>query len=658
MPRFNIPQNRVDPATGQASPQAFGSGVGQAIAGVGQAVGDVAQVIQKKRERNDRLQLSIDNVDFRTSIDEELDSLKSQFPEGKGYSEAADKLISERFDQYLGDVDQKYRMDAEADLANFKARASTSARNIESSLFSNHLKVRIGDQVDRSRNRILSGNSNYDSELEVMNSIIANLPPEQQAGFRSSTVDALLSSKFQNSIDTFGYEETLKDYRAGEYDDMNPDIANQLIGRAKSKAVGDVKQNYSQMRSDIIAGRQSLVDPAKNAEIARSVGEPELAREFEKLAVIEDKAYQFARTPNANKAAIVSGLTEKANNIGLTPEETLELNAYNKQLAYQDSMFRTGRHWEYAQEVGVVPDDMTELPLIPMGDEGLDMDAFQEALDERMGYQDSFVKMFGALPPMLTDSEVSVVQAVLTDASPQVYSGYLNQISRALGPENLAATAQQIAPKDKRLVSDMALAAYDPELVKKNKMGMDKPVKQPSKDAWIQKFQDMGYYRSGMTSDVMNELLEQAKDNYAYRFGIKGESGDDDALMEASLKAVAGEIVRFKNEFTLPQMRDSDTGAWIDVDDIEDSWNKLNDKMIESLDINPGHDADEYSARILREQTHMVPVSATEFRLKDNRSLNFVYDLKTGLPVQLKMSDFVGAWKSSGDKNAWLPPTL
>lgn len=634
MVSINIPERRVLPQSRQATHQAFGSGVSESLYNLGSSAKRASEQFQAIRDKQDRLKLESQLNDSLLELDRIQTESQSDHPDGQGLEESFISRSDEFISKSLEAVPSRLRDEAARKLEAIKTRYILQTRNTQIALKGNAISTKIVDQIDQYSNQVSRG-ADYRNRLarvqETAEALRA-LNPKAADKLIEQATDSILAAEFQNSLDTKGYELTAKRMEAGEFDDLNPETARILASRAAGKVSNDLNQQISTARNSIRMGHY-VGDLSGSINIAESLGKPDKAKQLRDLQAVGDAAYSFARKPLDQQTSEIERLQTKGFAEGLSELEQNQLQAYEVHLRNKASMLKSDPY-QYYQNVGQIPTDMQEIPVLPVGG-SIDPASVQAAIEERKAYQEQVVIQDNFKLPLLTNEEVAGIKAAFTDASPNFFADYANQLSRAFGQENLQELTNNVAPKDKDLAGYLALSYNDKDLLKRILKGKDSPVKVPSDEKWQEKFSQLQYTRTGMTSGVMSEVVKNAQ--YLSK-EIKQESPDidDETLMERALNEIAPSPIKLNNGTFSSQFTDQN-GNLIDPKSISKTIKLMTTDDFESLGYDlPYFNGQPIAIENIRDWVQIVPVGTSDFIMKKAGTDDvFVDDF--GSPIRINM---------------------
>lgn len=574
MPRFNIPQNRVDLDPGKASPQAFGAGVGQAMAGVGQAVGDVAQVIQKKRDDAENTQISMESTDLTHDLKASLDKFKNDYPDGAGLSEAYEKHVDEQINNYVSSVSPKKQAKVREHFAKIKSNLVLESIGAQSRLFAVNQKERIENQINVASANIERG-SDYTFELDLLQDTVNTLSPEIRPIVQAEVRDKILEVEFKRSLDQDGYTETKKRFESGEFDDMKPETRTRWMNAAKGKVKSDILKTISSARDAVRSG-QVTHDLSGAIRTASEMGLSDEAGELSMLQNASDYSYDFARQSFLAQDSEVERLLTKGFNEPLSDEERLYLDVAEKHTRYRKNMVESGHAYKYYESLGVIP-DVEPLPLMSK-----DPDEWSESIDSRESIRQAIMLRDGIDPGLMTMDEVTLFQSTLKDLTPGNYADRLSVIVDNFGPERIKTVAKEINRKDSSLAGHLSIAASDPLLLSRIMAGKDMPVDIPKEADIKSKMAELGYTTSGLSSTVLNNLHENVESFMKWRVA-QGHKVDQKFIEESLVSLMPKPGVMSNGSFAV-QMK-SEEGTYIDHNSFAKAFKNVTDDDLEALGV-------------------------------------------------------------------------
>lgn len=232
MPQEQIYQPQVAPGSTPgiplASPQDFGSAVGQGIAELGGALEqrhfDAYRIERDLKADQERTAVSASFAATRHSNDQALEDLKTKAgPGGAGYSASVANLLEgQREALTKGIVEDGTRQAALRQFDEYAAQTSASADHYQ---LGTAIKKSVSDNAaadDTMRNRIATNPQSYAQEVHVRSAEIANLalltPDQREAAIRSSQQQASMGL-IQGLVDSGQVKAALELIKGGAFDD-------------------------------------------------------------------------------------------------------------------------------------------------------------------------------------------------------------------------------------------------------------------------------------------------------------------------------------------------------------------------------------------------------------------------------------------------------
>ena len=647
MARFEIPEQQVLPQSRQANPNTFGAGVASALYNLGGTLSQVSKDVQAKRKKQDLLELETKINESVLELDRIETESRADHPDGSGLEETFTQRSSDLIQQTLEGVPSSVRAEAESKLNTLQTRYILRSRKDQISLKSNAISSQIISQVDEYSNQVSRG-ADYITRLDrikATSETLRDINPQAADRLLESATDSILAAEFQNSLDTKGYEITAQRIDSGEFDDMNPETMRVLANRAAGKVSNDLSERIQSAKTAIRMGHY-VGDLSSSINIAESLGKPKQADELRRLQEVGDSAYDFARLPFDEQKSQIDALQERGFSQGLSQNEQGELQAYSVHLNNKESMLKSDPY-AYYETIGQIPVDMQEIPVLPVGG-GIDVEGVQSALEERKAYQEQIIIRDNVQLPLLTNEEVAGIKAAFKNSSPTFFSDYANQLSRAFGRENLQELAKNVAPKDKDLAGYLALSYDNKDLLERILRGKDSPSKIPDNEKWQEKFAEMQYTRTGMTADVMSQVVKNAQ--YLSK-DIKNNAPDidDDSLMEQALNEIAPSPIKLNNGTFSAQFTDSN-GNLIDPVDIEKALKLMTDEDFEALGYDsPYFDSQPIPVKNIINWVQVVPIGTSDFIMKKAGTDEFFLD-DFGSPIRINMEALTTQVKFRADR--------
>ena len=633
MPSFEVPQRQVLPTSAQVDTSAISS-IGRGVSAIGQGVGNVALQLKQSRIKSDLLTFETNVNSAVLQLDEVNRSLIGDYPNGNGFADAFKSRSEEIINAVLEQTPESIKPQARQKLGLLSRQSLLNAAKTESGLKADALTNTIIDQVDVFSNQVSRG-ADYRTllgRIDETSEALKLINPGAAAKLKEQATDSLLAAEFQRALDQDGYDSVQARFNSGEFDELSPSIRQNILSRASGKVSADVNKAISNAKQAI---RDGHVVPNLSGEIAiaQTLGMTAKEETLRQLQSVGAAAYEFARLPLSEQTKKITDLDRKGFQTGISEEERIKLDAYKVHLSNKASMIKSDPYAYYVS-VGEIPSDFAPIDVLPVNGE-LNHDEIQTALSERRAYQEQIIIKDNVTLPLLTNQEVSSIQAAYKNSSPQFFANYSSQLMHAFGRENLQAVADQVTPKDKDMAGYLALSYDNPDLVTRILRGKDNPVKIPANDKWKEKFAELGYTQAGMTSDVMNSLITNAQ---YLSSDIKGQSPDidDDGLMESALKALAPKPIELHNGTFSMQFTD-ENGQYIDEDSIQSAIRYMTNEDFQALGVSiPSFGNETLDVKDVSRWAQLVPVGTSDFLIQKKGTLDFFRD-EFGSPIRLNM---------------------
>ena len=112
---------------------AFGAGVGEALSQLGETFEDLAKKLEQRKEETNRFSALTGLTDLRSGLEDDIRAMvQGQELGAPEHTNDVEKLITERFDEYIEGVDPKLKEE-------FTFRFNTTRRRLISEAFSHQL---------------------------------------------------------------------------------------------------------------------------------------------------------------------------------------------------------------------------------------------------------------------------------------------------------------------------------------------------------------------------------------------------------------------------------------------------------------------------------------------------------------------------------------
>lgn len=570
MPYFNIPDRKV---ISRSTDITAGAGIEQ----VGKMAGGVISAgmshmykakkeAERELEKTERLELGVRANNALIDLDDIAESLEREHPDGKGLSEAYSEKSNQFIQSFLEGTPDKYRLEAQERLSGVVARQSISIRKRENSLLSNALASDLTESVDVIANKINSGRLNYKDglgQISIGYEDLKQLNPTAADNFKQAATDTILSSEFQRSVRQDGYEAAINRYEAGEFDAMNPSIAQRILSAAKSKERVGITESISLAKKTLNMGIYPALDLNSEASKAEKLGLVDEANELRGLAKNKEKLIEFSSQPIQEKGRLSR---EASANMKAGATEDSIMYASMLDSAYRDSL----------SEIKNSPYDYYESRGIIQSTDDLDfnnIDTFSETMEERKVAKDQVLLHEGSdTLPLLKSHEVAVLAEIFRTSPAKQKSEYMDAISSAVGWKSFAEIAGQIAPKDRDTARIMAIASTKPDVATEIIYGQGREVDMPPRNDFVKAFQQQGYAEAGLPPSIQEDAVETAMMLFQSRYS--GNKKDLSKTIASSFKDTINEPVELPNGSKMipPIAKD---GTAIPSKDLRHAFNEL-----------------------------------------------------------------------------------
>lgn len=559
MPYFNIPERRVGSASVRVSPEDMGAGI--AVAGVSQQVGQNISkglgYLKEKQNKIDALNQSITASKFKSDLSAGISSLETEYNkrggDPSGFADEADTQIDEKFEALKESVAPSQRLELEAKLLPYIEKQKALARSVEANLSSIYTVGQATENLDVVQNQILKGEMDVNDARDIVKdttAVIRELDPKAAATYQSSAVDSVLSAEFQRVAQQYGADVAIDQYEnTDKFDEMDPAIAQRLIGSVKSKGKVEVNRTLSFVKRALSMGAVPASDLSYEAAKAEKLGLHDEASELRVMAANKNKLIEFGRAPIQDKERMVRQAQSDMQKYA-TEESVLYASMVTS--SYRDSLnaIKDDAYFYYESN-GTIPST-----------QDLDfnnLEGFSEVLDERRAAQDQVLLHEGdSMLPLLKPHEVENLVSIFKTSPALQKADFMQAIATAAGWESFSEVAAQVAPKDRETARIMALAATKKNVAMEIIQGQGRQVDMPSNDKFIEELHRGNYVNSGLPPSVQKDAIESTKMLYAARFD--GQEGDKTEVIQDAMRDVIGEPVELPNgSYMLPPIHSDGT---------------------------------------------------------------------------------------------------
>lgn len=453
----------------------------------------------------------------------------------------------------------------------------------------------------------------------IQRDVVANYFEGMAEKNPAAAKELLASKKYDDALGAEGIQKAEIQIKKAE---------EQAQAEARVKVGGNVDDVQEAMKLGLAVPSEQVRSLAAQADAAGMKREAQSMRDY---LVLQPKVEAFGKMPMVQQTAMVAD-TRRAIEQGGVFGRSDELAAYQTILKTKAAALESDPYSYYAS-AKVVP----EPGALDYGDPS----ALAGELNARRASAQIVKDFDGIALPLFTKGEVSQMKTLLSSGDTAAASSIMmNRLGAALKPVEMQALGRQMAQESKTLAA--VLANGDPLVGERILAG-----------AALKGEVNTGEFRekvNTMLSGAVSapEAFETAHDaiwsyykQLSFAAGDSGKEIDDDRMQQA-ITDVVGPVVEidrpgwFNGDAShVLSYRDTTTSAWVDGDQLNTTFEKLDDVALKTMGAGPaiGPNGLEWSAATLKEQARIVSAGDGIYAFIDDKG-RYVTDAK-GAPLRV-----------------------